>query len=74
MSNCRTGCPTPGEHETWGECVRASSIQFGPVDVDGSVKRWDSDLAAYRAVRRQGMTPPSTKRSAVEETKRAVGA
>lgn len=29
MSNCSSGCPTPGAHETWGECMRAKNTRVG---------------------------------------------
>lgn len=49
--SCRTGCPTPGAHGTWGECARAGSLRIGQVDASEQ-KAWDAELGSfYSAVR-----------------------
>lgn len=60
---CRTGCPTPGLHRTWGECARAASIQIGDLDAS-TQKRWDKELNLYRSAREQGIQPSSTSATA----------
>lgn len=70
---CSTGCPTPGQHLTWGECIRAKNIEAAPPDAQGR-RDWDSGLRAYREARRQGMQPAQPTRFAVENEKRKVGA
>lgn len=69
MSDCRTGCPTPGSHPSWGACARASRIQIG--DVAGRMNNlaWDHELDAYEGAVRQGIEPRNTT---LRETKAAI--
>jgi uncharacterized membrane-anchored protein len=74
MSNCTSGCPAPGTHRTWGECLRAKAPRIGwahsAVGADLTAqKKWDSRLQEYRAARRQGIQPDSTQ---LEDVRRAV--
>lgn len=73
MAMCRSGCPTPGLHGSWGECARAANLQVGPADVE-SMRQWDRNLAEYRKARAQGMQPRSVRRSAVEVAKKVYDA
>jgi len=76
--SCRTGCPTQ-DHESWGECLRASNLQLNTGDAKANLiatgwtqKKWDNELKEYRDARAQGITPKSTKtadiRKAVEHS------
>lgn len=67
---CSSSCPTPGAHQTWGECVRAKGVQVG--DLKGHVinKRGESDLAAYKRARELGIQPSGIERSAVDRAVR----
>lgn len=56
---CRTGCPEPGAHSSWGACARASRIQIGDLQAEVQ-KRWDRELGAYQDARRQGVQPSGT--------------
>ena len=63
---CRTGCPTQ-DHESWGDCLRASNIQMSTGDANGELvnngwtnKKWDSELKLYREARSQGIQPEGT--------------
>lgn len=58
--SCRTGCPTR-DHSSWGECARASGLQFGDGGQRASSKKWDGELAEYASARRQGVSPKTTK-------------
>lgn len=62
---CSSGCPTPGRHASWGECLRAKNLNVTP---EGRPERqaWDSELALYASARRQGIQPPGTRRAVVE--------
>lgn len=65
MSNCTSGCPTQ-DHESYGSCLKAKDMRIGwansAAGIDLSAqKRWDSRLQEYRAARRQGIQPKSTK-------------
>lgn len=49
MSNCSTGCPTPGAHATWGECMRAKNPRVAwAASAKGldrtAEKKWDAEL------------------------------
>ena len=62
MSNCSTGCPTPGAHATWGECMRAKNTRVGwaasASGLDASKeKRFQRNLQNYRDARAQGARP-----------------
>lgn len=56
---CRTGCPTPGAHASWGACLRAANIRIGQVDATIQ-RKWDGELEAYRSARQQGVQPAGT--------------
>lgn len=64
--NCSSGCRTR-DHENWGQCQRAKNLAV--VDPEGRVIRskWDKDLDAYAAARRQGVQPENTSRRAVDD-------
>lgn len=68
---CRTGCPEPGSHRTWGECARAARLRIAYCGVGGGdateQKKWDNELAAYRAARAQGIQPDGTTPRHVEK-------
>lgn len=69
MSNCTSGCPTPGAHRTWGECMRAKSIRMGYIEsgMDATRERqWQSELSFARGAMEQGILPDNTTRKAVE--------
>lgn len=67
---CTSGCPTPGEHATWGECMRAKATKVAYCGIGGgdatAQKQWDNNLAAYKDARRQGVQPAGTDRTAVD--------
>lgn len=62
---CRTGCPTPGQHKSWGECARSANLKVAYCGIGGGdatvQKKWDQELDLYRAARRQGIQPDGTK-------------
>jgi len=68
---CTAGCPTPGAHASWGECLRAKRTRVGwAASAKGLDKsrqdRYDADLDAYAAARAEGIQPMGTKRAQVE--------
>lgn len=71
---CRSGCPTQ-DHATYGECCR--SVRFGLWYSEGVQKEnaWNAELAEYRAARKDGIQPATTKtkdiRAAVEVSRMA---
>ena len=67
---CRTGCPTQ-DHANWGECLRASNLEFGTGDANSNVtlpkKKFEAELQAYRDARRQGIQPTGTSMAKVQQ-------
>lgn len=53
---CSSNCTT-GPHETWGECVRAKSLQVADVDAHMRAARRHKALDDYAAVRKAGIQP-----------------
>lgn len=71
---CRTGCKTR-DHKDYAECLRDAGVRTYLASpskgLDGTAqKRWDKELAAYRAARRQGIQPDGTTRAKVTEAVR----
>ena len=73
MSNCRTGCPTQ-DHESWGDCLRASNLQLTTGDANSNLissgwtnKKWDNELALYRSARAQGVQPDGTSTAQIQK-------
>lgn len=71
--SCRTGCPTQ-DHNSWGDCLRASNIQMATGDANGGViesgwnkKRWNNELNLYREARAQGIQPDGTSTAKVQK-------
>lgn len=72
---CRSGCPTPGEHKSWGACARAANLRVAYCGIGGGdateQKRWDDELSLYRSARAQGVQPEGTKTKQIEAALRA---
>lgn len=70
---CRTGCPTPGAHRSWGECARAANLRIGWIEsgMDANKeKAWQAELDLYKSARDQGVQPSSTKTADIESALR----
>ena len=68
-SNCSSGCPTPGEHESWGACVKAKNTKplwVGEIN-STTQKQWQKDIDYYRSAKRQGLNPEGSTRAQVEK-------
>ena len=70
LSKCRTGCPTQ-DHESWGECARASNIGISNEVAASTIKNTDKELSAYRDARKLGIQPASTKMKDIQKAVRA---
>lgn len=71
---CRTGCLTK-DHESYAACLKdgAPRIAYCSSATGRDYtqqKKWDSDLAAYREARAEGIQPNGTARTHVEAAKR----
>ena len=66
---CRTGCPTQ-DHANWGECLRASNLEFGTGDANSGAsmpkKKFEAELQAYRDARKQGIQPTGTSMAKIQ--------
>lgn len=70
--SCRSGCPT-GDHDSYGECCRSATIgtaYLRPMHDRSAEKRWNGELAEYRALKAQGIQPAGTTRQALDNAKR----
>lgn len=70
---CASSCKTQ-DHESWGACVKAKGLRIGYCNSASghdytAQKKLDSELAAYRAARAEGIQPSGTTREAVETAK-----
>jgi len=65
---CTTGCPSPGSHQTWGECLKAKAPQFGPAERNARLAD-QRELQAYYDVRMQGIQPKGTRMHQIEQAK-----
>lgn len=66
--SCSSSCITQ-DHKTYGECLRAKSLQVSPhVNDSYSTKQraWDRDLDHYDSAVRQGLNPVGTQRHQVD--------
>lgn len=57
--SCSTGCPTPGVHKSWGECLRSKNLRNGIGDATAQ-KKADKGLDQYANARKNGIQPKST--------------
>lgn len=72
--SCRSGCPTPGAHASWGDCLRAAGVQIGDLTGTGPAKTTGKRLEAYASAKRQGIQPPTTRLRDVQASLQAAGA
>lgn len=70
---CRSGCATQ-DHNSWGDCLRASNIQMSTGDANGGLvdggwtnKKWDNELKLYRDARAQGIQPEGTSTAKIQK-------
>lgn len=71
---CTSGCKTQ-DHPTYGDCLKAKAVKTylaAPSrGLDGTAqKKWDSELSAYRAARKEGIQPEGTTSRKIEEARR----
>lgn len=61
--SCRSGCPTPGSHKTWGDCAKSADLQIdrhGLAGHRGVERDKDNRLDRYRSIRHAGVQPAGT--------------
>lgn len=69
---CRSGCPSPGSHKSWGECARAANIKTNALqpEVLSAQRSADKTLDRYANARRSGIQPKSTRPADIERAVR----
>lgn len=72
---CRSGCPTPGAHASWGACARAGriSVQWlgGASGFDlGTEKAFNKENDNYAQAVKDGLDPVSVSNVAIEKAYR----
>jgi hypothetical protein len=71
---CSKGCPTPGKHKTWGECLRSKGVQVADVQAHKQNQSVNRELNDYRAAREAGLQPAATTAKAVRQAWTATDA
>ena len=76
---CSQGCPNPGSHRSWGDCIRdknpavmgleSTNGGFGGSTAD---KKMHAENAAYRDAVKEGLQPTAPSQKAVDEVRRAA--
>lgn len=69
MSNCSSACPTPGQHATFGECMRAKNLRLSDhssMDYQRG-HNWFQGIKEYRDARAQGIQPKTSNLRDVRE-------
>lgn len=79
MSNCSSGCPTPGAHQSYGECLRLKATRVAYCNsVAGSdytrEKKWNRELDRSRDLMSKGILPENTFGPALDRAERASDA
>lgn len=76
---CSSGCPTPGSHASWGECVRSKNSGVMGLETTGNGlggysadKKMHRENAAYRDAVSEGLQPQAPTFAAVDAAKRAA--
>lgn len=77
LNACRSGCPTPGIHLTYAECLRAAGTRVAYTNsVNGwdysKQKRWDGELERYRTLSKSGLEPEGTTHRQMDRTEKAA--
>lgn len=72
---CTTGCPAPGSHSTWGECLRAKGLQIQPGIMDKPERnQFDRDLQSYSDARHEGLQPQAPDEKSVVKARQFADA
>jgi hypothetical protein len=72
--NCRTGCPTK-DCPSYGACLKAASVRVAYCDSVNRQdytrqKKWDAELASYRAARAEGIEPAGTTQKQIDQARK----
>ncbi len=69
--SCTSACPTPGAHQSWGECRRSLGLRTAYMQEWKGLdytreKKWTRELDAYADAKAQGIQPDSTRIADIE--------
>lgn len=64
---CSSGCPTPGRHQSYGECLRGKALQVADVEAHQEQKQIYREQNDYRAARDAGLQPASCRGESVRQ-------
>jgi hypothetical protein len=68
-NHCSTGCPNPGTHLSWGECVRAKRVQLADIEAHDNNTAIYRAQDNYRAAREDGLQPEGISPAEVAEAR-----
>lgn len=73
--SCSTGCPNPGSHSSYGDCLRSKSTKVAYCNSAGGSdatrqRKWDRELDRARALMSQGIRPDNTFGPALDKAER----
>jgi hypothetical protein len=76
--SCASGCPRPGSHETWGECVRSKGVAVMGLESTGNdytkARFVSRENAAYRAAVAEGLQPNAPSHLEIDKVRRRADA
>lgn len=64
---CSSGCPTPGQHQTFGECLRSKRLQISGAEARDFNQSIYHQQDAYVAARRAGLQPETIFKKDVDQ-------
>lgn len=64
---CSTGCPNPGSHQTWGQCVRAKDLEIENPEARKFNTGIYAQQDAYREARNAGLQPKTVWKKDVDQ-------
>jgi hypothetical protein len=67
---CSSGCPTPGAHASWGECLRSKSLQVADVTAHQFNTGQHRQIKEYVRAREAGIQPDSVFKRDVDKAVR----
>ena len=76
---CSSGCPTPGVHASWGECIRSKRPAVMGLESTGNGlggytadQRMHRENSAYRDAVAEGLQPSAPTQAAVDAARKAA--
>jgi hypothetical protein len=75
MAACTSGCPTPGAHSSWGECIRAKNTVVMGLESTGTGgftanQKMHRENTAYRNAVAEGLQPQAPTYAAIDKAKK----